>query len=341
MTRLIVPAQAEIAPFLPPRIAAALCAVSPACWRRVEEIRLRTGRPVILGLDTGEAYLGPGEGGLAPDPQHALLLTPDEARQTMDLAAQGSVYALQEQLSAGYLTLPGGHRLGLCGRAVVDFGQLRGMRHVGSFCLRLAREVRGAASAVLPWMLDGRGPAGRHVLNTLFVSPPRCGKTTVLRDAVRQLSCGVAELDLPPQRVSLVDERSEVAGSWQGVPCRDVGPRTDVLDSCPKALGMVLMLRSAAPDVIATDEIGREDDVDAIEEAANCGVAVLATAHAWDLDDLSARPTTARLVRRSDFQRLVFLGRSNGPGTVETILDGRSLRPLSDGVPAERPGREP
>jgi stage III sporulation protein AA len=324
LVSIITPAQSEIRSYLPPRLGDALDGLSSEHWTDVEEIRLRTRRPVVVCLASGEAFLARA-GGTTADPDFACLFSEEDARLTIDLATRGSVYAVQEQLASGYLTLPGGHRLGLAGRAVVQDGQLRGIRHVASYCLRLAREVRGAADPVLPWIVDRR--AGR-VLNTLLVSPPRCGKTTVLRDAIRQLSGGAPGTGIRPCQVSLVDERSEVAGSWQGVPARDVGPRTDVLDACPKAAGMVTMLRSMAPDVIATDEIGREEDVAAIEEAANAGVAVLATAHAWNLSDLQGRPTTGRLLSRGAFARLVFLGRSRGPGTLESVLDGGTLRPL-------------
>lgn len=324
MPAAVVPALLELSPYLPPRVGAALSQVSPTVWSQVEEVRMRVGRPVMLGLSGGEAWLARA-GGICTHGDDPLVFTPEDATLTLDLATRGSVYALQEQLSSGYLTLPGGHRLGMAGRAVVDAGQLRGLRHPGSFCLRLAREVHGAADRVLPFLIQG--PACK-ISSTLLVSPPRCGKTTVLRDAVRQLSDGATRLGLPPQRVALIDERSELAGCWQGIPTRDVGLRTDVLDACPKALGMILALRSMSPDILATDEIGRAEDVAAIEEAANCGVAVIATAHGWDLADLRARPTTAELLTRGDFARLVFLNRIPVPGSVAGVLDGRTMEPI-------------
>lgn len=323
MSRIISPALSELSPYLPPRLVAALAAVESSVWTGVEEIRLRAGRPVILGVACGEAWVARA-GGICHGDQEPFVLSAEEATLTLDLAARGSVYALQEQLAAGYLTLQGGHRLGIAGRAVVDAGQLTGLRHPSSFCLRLAREVYGAADRVLPYLVEG--PGGR-IASALLVSPPRCGKTTVLRDAVRQLSNGSPLLGIAPQSVALVDERSELAGCFGGVPTRDVGLRTDVLDSCPKASGMVLALRSLSPDILATDEIGRAEDVAAIEEAANCGVAVLATAHAWDLADLRRRPTMSELLSRGDFARLVFLSRVPVPGSVASVLDGRTMQP--------------
>jgi stage III sporulation protein AA len=334
LARIVTPALAELSPYLPPRLSAALSEIDPRVWARVEEIRLRAGRPVILGLADGEAWVASAGGVCAGDvfagsvrtgeSREPFVLSAQEAELTLELATRGSVYAMQEQLAAGYLTLQGGHRLGIAGKAVVDSGQLRGLRHPNSFCLRLARDVYGAADAVLPYLLEG---TGQRIASTLFVSPPRCGKTTVLRDAARQLSNGSPRHGIPPQRVTVVDERSELAGCWGSLPTRDVGLRTDVLDSCPKAAGMVLALRSLSPDVLATDEIGRGEDVAAIEEAANCGVAVLATAHAWDLADLRRRPTMSDLLARGDFTRLVFLCRKPAPGAVAAVLDGRTLQP--------------
>lgn len=317
-TSVVVPPPAELAPFLPRAVACGLLSLPAAEWAAIEEIRMRAGQPVLVLSHLSQAYLGRA-GNLTAARADAVVFSSSDAAQLMDLATESSAYALQEQLASGYLTLPGGHRLGIAGRAVQDGGRLIGIRDVGYFCLRLAREVRGAADRLLPAIIDR---AAARVCSTLLVSPPRCGKTTVLRDAVRQLSAGLPRLGLPPQQIALVDERSEVAGSRNGVPTRDVGPCTDVMDACPKALGMFTMLRAMSPDVLATDEIGRPEDVGAIEEAARGGVAVLATAHAWGLDDLASRPATARLLAGGHFRRLAFLDRSSGPGTISRVCDG-------------------
>ncbi len=318
---IVVPPPAELVPFLPPPIGKAIAAMQRDIWQSVEEIRLRAGRPVLMVSHLKQAFLDP-DGNPTATAGAALQFSARDAALLMDLATESSAYALQEQLASGYLTLPGGHRLGIAGRAVIDRDRLSGLRNVSYFCLRLAREVHGAADRILPAVIDR--PSSR-VLSTLLVSPPRCGKTTVLRDAIRQLSSGAGGLGLPPLQVALVDERSEVAGSRNGMPTRDVGPCTDVMDACPKALGMFVMLRAMSPDVLATDEIGRPDDVAAIEEAARSGVAVLATAHAWGVEDLVSRPATLRLLAGGHFRRVAFLDRSHGPGTLARVCDAQEI----------------
>jgi stage III sporulation protein AA len=142
---------------------------------------------------------------------------------------------------------------------------------------------------------------------------------------VRLLSCGVPELRLPGCSLGLVDERGEIAASYGGMPQHDLGPRVDVLDHCPKAVGMLMLLRSMSPQVIATDEIGRRQDVDAIWEMVYTGVSVLATVHASRFEELEQRPYLRDLVAERVFQRYVFLSRRKGPGTLEGIWDGQKL----------------
>ena len=207
-----------------------------------------------------------------------------------------SVYARAEELRGGYVTLPGGCRAGLCGRIVTENGRIHHMQDIASINLRLARQVPGAADAAMPYLLEEGRP-----LSTLFFSTPGCGKTTMLRDVARQLAQGGFQ-------VGIVDERSELAACVEGVPQLDVGPATDVLDACPKAEGMILMLRVFSPQVLITDEIGRASDADAIEEAARCGCAVIASAHAGNLEELMRRSTTGTLLRQQAFVRYIQLG---------------------------------
>ncbi|MCL6636169.1 MAG: hypothetical protein K6T29_10490, partial [Peptococcaceae bacterium] len=155
------------------------------------------------------------------------------------------------------------------------------------------------------------------------------------RDLVSQISDVVPELGLPGLSVGLVDERSEIAGCYRGVPQLDVGVRTDVLDGCPKAEGMMMVLRSMSPRVIAADEIGRREDVDALEEVLNAGVKILTTVHGSSLAELAERPALNRMISQKMIERFVILGRSRGVGTVEAIIDGKSLRPLDAHCPAD------
>ncbi len=304
------------------------CIVTRAAARQgagpVEEVRLRVGRGLMWVTGTGDAFLTP-DGEVSGGPEAAYRVSQADLERAVELVTRGSLHAFEEELRRGYVTLPGGHRVGLVGRAVLERGSVRTLKWLSGLNLRVSREVPGAADPVLPAIL---GPGGRPV-NAILLSPPRAGKTTVLRDLVRQLSDGRPALGFPGVKVGLVDERSEVAGCYRGVPQRAVGARTDVLDGCPKAEGIMMLLRSMSPQVIATDEIGRPEDTDAVEEALNAGVGVVCTAHGDGPHDLWRRPGLRPLARAGTFDRIIVLGRSRGPGTVEAVLDGS--RP-GDGV---------
>jgi stage III sporulation protein AA len=292
--------------------------LSPALIGHLEEIRIRQGRP--LAIRTGQRDCFIDRRGQAVDmPGEAYQVTGDDVRKTVQLISQGSLYAFEEEFRQGFLTIPGGHRVGLAGKAVLDAGSLKTLRDIGSLCFRIARAIPGAAQHILPYLIDHREGWPYH---TLIVSPPRAGKTTVLRDLVRLLSCGVPELGLAGSSVGVVDERGEIAACYGGVPQHDLGPRVDVLDHCPKAVGMQMLLRSLSPQVIATDEIGRREDMDAVWEMVYTGVSVLTTVHASRFEELEQRPYLRELVAEGVFQRYVFLSRRRGPGPVEGVWDG-------------------
>lgn len=290
---------------LPARLRAILSEPPPESRARWQEIRLRPGQPILVLSAAGESWLHPPGGGR---------LSAEDLQATFQMMAQNSIYALEEELRRGFVTLPGGHRLGFTGHAVLEGGRIRLIRQISSLNLRLARAVEGVAEPILPLLV-----AGGRVISTLILSPPRCGKTTLLRDLVRAVSQGRPELGLPGQQVSLVDERSEVAGTYLGRPQLDVGPRTDVLDGAPKSEGMLLMLRAMSPDILATDELGEPEDAAAIAEAAKAGVAVLTTAHAGSAEEAARRPVLAQLLGAGYFQRLVVLDAGRGPGTIRGI----------------------
>lgn len=314
----------DILPVLPLNIRHMMASLPGLIQEKVEEIRIRQGRPLVLGLSSGDVFLDP-EGRLVHRASDAYRVTSKDMECLIQLISGSSIYALEEELKNGFITLPGGHRAGITGKAVLEKGRVRTLKYFSGCNIRVCREVIGAASGLLPYIIDNNC---RGIYHTILVSPPRCGKTTILRDVVRQISNGVPELGLPGLAVGLVDERSEIAGCYKGIPQLDVGVRTDVLDGCPKAEGMMMLLRSMGPRVIAADEIGRREDVDALEEVLNAGVKVLATAHGSSLVDLAERPALERMINHKMVERFVILGRSRGVGTVEKIIDGKSLSPL-------------
>lgn len=287
-----------------------------------EEIRIRVGQPLGLRNARGDVFVTR-DGTITSCVADAYRVRVEDVQRTVELITGSSLYALEEELRSGYITISGGHRVGLAGEAVIMDGQVKTMKNISSLNIRVAREIKGCASLLLPYLLGNN----RHVLHTLIISPPKCGKTTVLRDVVRQLSQGIPELGFGGVQVGVVDERSEIAGCYRGRPQKDVGPRTDVLDACPKAQGMIMLVRAMSPQVVATDELGKEEDAVAVAEVLNAGITLIATAHGHDLEEVARRPLLRDLVRERVFQRYVVLGTSLGPGTVEHVFDG-SFRDL-------------
>lgn len=293
-------------------------------WKQVEEIRLREERPLMLVLAQGDVFVGPG-GTTVSVPDEAYQVTGEDMRKTLQMMSNCSIYSLEEELRQGFITLRGGHRVGLTGKAVLERGRIRTLKYIAGINLRLARELLGVADKVMPYVINQKERVPYH---TLIVSPPQGGKTTLLRDMIRQLSWGIPHLGVRGMKVGVVDERSEIGGSYAGVPQKDLGPRTDVLDGCPKVEGMMMLIRAMSPQVIATDELGREEDVFALEEALHAGVKLLTTVHGYSVESLRRRPIMSRILDRGIFERIVVLGFSLGVGTLEAVLDGQTSSSL-------------
>lgn len=292
---------------------------------QLEEVRVREGRPLEVNYLGKYGYVTENSS-ITENPQFGYRPTQEDCLQFLDLLANHSLYTLEEELKRGYITIRGGHRVGLAGRTVLEGGQVKQLREISSFNIRVAREMMNSASSLLPYITDG---AAEHIHNTLIVSPPQQGKTTIARDLARLISYGYWQGDASKWRglkVGIVDERSELAACEQGVPVFDVGPRTDVLDSCPKAEGMMMLIRSMSPDVIVVDEIGREEDARAIHEALHAGIRIIATAHGGSLDDVKIRPNMKGLLTEGIFSRYVILHRIYRQGTVAEVLDRDGLR---------------
>ena len=286
----------------------------------IREIRFRVGRPVLILDDHGENVLysdgSCGSSAAAGENGAAVIADKELLRGLLEMFAGHSLYAYEREIGQGYLTIRGGHRVGIAGKAVVDGGRVTHIRDVSSLNVRVAREVKGCAAAVLPFLLEQQ-----EFLDTLIVSPPGAGKTTLLRDLIRNLSDGGTWGN--GKNVSVVDERSEIAACFEGVPQCDLGMRTDVMDGCPKGDGMIMMLRSMAPQVIAVDEAGREEELMAMKYAMNCGCRILATAHGADIHDLLKRPVLKEMVKEQIFSRYIVLSGVPKPGSVVGIYDER------------------
>lgn len=279
----------------------------------LEEIRMRAGLPLYVYCHGMEYEVRKGKQPEKEADRGENRITGQEVEETLQIAMRYSLYAFEEEIRQGFLTVQGGHRIGVAGRVIAEQSVIRTIQPVTFLNIRFAHQIRGCADVVMPFLWEKETG---EVKNTLLVSPPCCGKTTLLRDVLRQLSDG-------GQTVGLVDERSEIAACFQGIPQNDVGRRTDVLDHCPKALGLMMLIRSMAPSVVAADEIGGSADLEALRCVMNCGCRILVTAHGASVEDIRRKPGLREFLQEGHFERYVVLGRQRGPGTILQILDGK------------------
>ncbi len=238
-----------------------------------------------------------------------------QVAQMAEALCEHALYARAEEQRQGFVTLRGGHRMGLCGRVVTSGQSIRALREISSLCIRVAGQWHGAADALIPYLWDEEG----RVRSVLIIGLPGMGKTTLLRDACRSLSeQGV--------HMCVVDERSEIAAMCGGVAQLDIGPNTDVLDGCAKEAGLRWMLRAMSPGVLVTDELGSTLDAQAVMDAARSGVGVMATLHGRDVETALSRGTLYTLVQSQVFSRYVVLD-TQRVGQIGHICDEK-LRPL-------------
>ena len=278
-------------------------------FEEAEEIRIRAGRPSVIKLREKIKYITP-NGELVEDEKKALYPQIKDISATMEILSGYSLYAFGEEMKKGFITISGGHRIGIAGRTITENESVMDIRHINSLNIRICHEIKGCADTILPYVVNNRG-----VMNTIIISPPGCGKTTLLRDLIRLISNKAIN-------VSVVDERSEICGSFRGEFRNDCGKNTDILDGCPKTIGMKMLLRSMAPDCIAVDEIGEDRDIDAIEEILNCGVAVICTVHGATIKDVLNRTQLNRLTEIKAFDRYIFLHNKGKTGRIAEVLDG-------------------
>lgn len=266
----------------------------------LEEIRIRIGQPIIFHMENEEWYLKEEEERLDKRSEGAYRATKEDIRNMVKFISSYSLYAYEDEMKRGFITIQGGHRIGVAGQVVMEEGKIRSLSNIYFLNIRVAKEKRGCAKEIVPYLIHRNS-----IYNTLFVSPPGVGKTTYLRDVIRILSSGTERLH--GMKVSIIDERSEIAACKQGIPQNDVGPRSDVLDGCLKSFGMLLMLRSMAPQVIAVDEIGSREDCSAMEQAIYSGSKILGTVHAYDMKELSQKKYLKQMIEQQMFGRIVLL----------------------------------
>lgn len=290
---------------------------------KIEEIRLRTGMPLNVYLQ-GTNYFLTLDGKLSKNKEEGILVKPEYIHKTFQLISNYSVYAFQEEIKNGFITLKGGHRVGLGGKVLYGNNGIETIRNISSLNIRIAREKIGVSDDIIQYLIDHNN----SIHNTLIVSPPQCGKTTLLRDIIRTLSDGASVFNGRGFKVGVIDERSELSGMYNGESQHNIGLRTDVLDGCNKKDGTTMLIRAMSPDIIAMDEIGSVSDVEAIHESLKAGVRVIATVHGDDLKDLISKRSLSILIEERVFGRYIFLDNSRGVGTVRDILDGKHFKSI-------------
>lgn len=267
----------------------------------ITEIRLRNQKNVIIRMNKLEMLL-------------ESKVTLNDILEILLKVSKNSIYAIQNDINNGFVVIQGGHRIGICGEVVIENGVIKNIKNINSLNIRVARQVIGAADNILKYMIDGN-----KLKNTLIVSPPGCGKTTILRDIVRQISNGIRDVKFTGRNVGLIDERGEIACVSNGIANLDVGLRTDVISNCPKNLGIEMIVRSMGVSVLATDEIGNGKDIDAIRYAALSGINMVFTMHGASLNDILKKEEIKKLFDENIFDLVVILASDKTPGKIEKV----------------------
>lgn len=268
--------------------------LAPEIQEEINEIRVYRGKPVQLYAGKNQYSL---KGSITGGQIHSLL----------NNLMKFSYYAYEDDIAKGFITIDGGHRVGLCGKAVVEAGKVTMIRDISSLNIRYSREIIGCSDKIMPYVFDEEG----NLCNLLIVSPPGCGKTTLLRDLARNIS-------LQGIKVGICDERSEIAGMCGGISTYTFGSAVDVLDGCPKALAMQMMIRAMSPQLLITDEIGAKADADAIKSCSGSGVKVISSMHGSCMEDLK-KTEVWEIIEGNSFDYIIFLTDQPVIGTIKEI----------------------
>lgn len=286
----------EILSYFPNYIREKFKCVAEKDWESAKEIRIRNGKPIIVSRFDKEIII-----------EH--IASCEDILRLVENFSENSLYKVQNEINEGFITIKGGHRIGISGTSVIENEKIKNIKYISSLNIRIAREVLGCSNNLLDSLCR---ESSESIDNTIIISPPGCGKTTLLRDLIRNLSNGYR--NLIPKVIGVVDERNEISATYLGQAQNDLGIRTDVMSSCQKTIGMRLMIRSMGIDLIATDEIGTNEDIDSIGQAIVSGVNLLVTSHGNSIEDI---PEV--LKKRNVFKNVVLLSKNEKPGFIKNI----------------------
>lgn len=267
----------------------------PTEYVSLEEIRLRTTRPLILKFSESELALD-------------YIVSTEDILETLQNICENSIYSYQNQICSGFITIRGGHRVGIAGNIVMEKNQIINVNYISSLNFRIAKQIKGCSNKILKYILDMEN---NTVFNTLIVSEPGAGKTTILRDTVRRISGGIENINFKGITVGLVDERGEIAAMYKNEPQNDMGLKVDILSNVSKDIGIRMLVRSMAPDIICADEIGTKNDVEAIKYAVTSGVKGIFTAHGNNIESIKNSPILKELIEIKLIDRIIFLDKYN------------------------------
>ena len=272
---------------------------------QIYEIRIKIGKPILLYSKHGESMIN-----YCP--------TKEDMKSMIQRISNYSLYAYEEDIRQGFITIKGGHRIGIAGECVMEKGEVKTIRNISSINIRISNQVIGCSDKLIKYIYSKRE---NRIFNTIIISPPKCGKTTILRDIARNISNGMSSLGLYGRKVAVIDERSEIGACHFGIPQNDIGIRTDILDNCLKREGMIMAIRSLSPEILICDEIGTKGDVEALLMAFNSGVNIITSIHGFTIEDIYKRKVLHDLLDNRIIERAVVLSSGKGVGTIENIYE--------------------